>query len=383
MMESGAKTAVILGVVIVAAVAGISLSLSALDEAQVQPVVEPPEPGVPAPAIDKSGFKQAPGIIGIAAYINTSPEELEAEIEDKVVLYDIWTYSCINCIRTLPYITAWDDRYADQGLLIVGIHAPEFEFEKDLSNVQAAVDKHGIAYPVVLDNDMETWKAFENRYWPRKYIADHEGFIRYDHIGEGSYDETERVIQSLLAERAAALGMQTAVAESLVDVEEFEHTRSRTPELYFGYNFAQGRNQLGSPEGFAPRSDVTYTIPDSLTRDYFYLSGTWENRGGSMKLVSDVGEIVLPYRAKEVNIVAGNSADLQVLLVTGDGTTLPEQHWGSDVGTLVGQDTTQTGIVHTEEHRLYNIVQSQEAGSHLLHIIVEDPGFEIFTFTFG
>ena len=124
-------------------------------------------------------------------------------MEDKVILYDIWTYSCINCIRTLPFITAWDDKYADQGLLIIGIHSPEFE--KDINNVQKAVTQHGIIYPVVLDNDFETWKAFENRYWPRKYIADHEGYLRYDHIGEGRYDETEKVIQELLLERTNSL----------------------------------------------------------------------------------------------------------------------------------------------------------------------------------
>jgi len=124
--------------------------------------------------IGKSGFKMAPEITGIAHYLNITPDQLEEEIEGKVVLYDIWTYSCINCIRTLPYITAWDDKYSDQGLLIVGIHSPEFEFEKNPDNVQMSIDKHGISYPVVMDNDMKTWKAFENRYWPRKYIADHD-----------------------------------------------------------------------------------------------------------------------------------------------------------------------------------------------------------------
>lgn len=387
-MESGIKTAVMFGAVIAVAVAGISIGLSTLDA----PVEQMPRvgettaadrAGAPlAPAIDKSRFKQAPDLVGIANYINTTPEDLELAMSDSVVMYDIWTYSCINCIRTLPHITAWDDKYADQGLLIIGVHSPEFEFEKDLENVRAAVEKYGIEYPVVLDNDKDTWKAFENRYWPRKYIADHEGYIRYDHIGEGAYEETERVIQRLLEERAASLGVQTALAGELVDLDAFEHTRSRTPELYFGYYFAQGRNQLGSPEGFSPRSEVTYTIPESLSRDYFYLSGTWENLRDGMKLVSDSGQIILPYRAKEVNIVAGGDAELNVTLVPGGGT-LPEQHWGDDVAETRGSGEAQTAVVRVGEHDLYNLIQSDEAGTHYLRIEVNDPGFEMFTFTFG
>ena len=123
-----------------------------------------------------------------------------------MVLYDFWTYSCINCIRTLPYLTAWDEKYGDQGLVIVGIHTPEFEFEKEYENVVFATKKFGVKYPVLQDNEKEIWNDFQNRYWPRKYIADHEGYIRFDHIGEGAYKETEEVIQLLLAERSETTG---------------------------------------------------------------------------------------------------------------------------------------------------------------------------------
>jgi len=140
-----------------------------------------------------------------------------------------------------------------------------------------AVEKYGIKYPVVLDNDWETWKAFENRYWPRKYVVDHEGYIRYDHIGEGGYKETEKIIQKLLYERATQLGLGVASAESLVDIEEFQHTSFRSPELYFGYKFSSGRNQLGNAEGFNPENEVTYIIPENLQQNYFYLEGTWKN----------------------------------------------------------------------------------------------------------
>ncbi|MDC4231943.1 MAG: redoxin domain-containing protein, partial [Nitrosopumilus sp.] len=270
-MKSEIRSALILGVVIATGIGIMSIVFSTLDKDAIVSTE-----GDLLLKIDKSGFKMAPDLVGIAHYLNTTPEELIKEIEDKVVLYDIWTYSCINCIRTLPYITAWDDKYSDQGLLIVGIHSPEFEFEKDPENVKMAIAKHGISYPVVLDNDMETWKAFENRYWPRKYIADHEGYIRYDHIGEGSYQETEKIIQQLLDERATSLGIQMASAASLVDIDEFEHTMFRTPELYFGYKFAQNRNQLGNDEGFQVGKTVTYSAPDNIDLHKFYLTGDWK-----------------------------------------------------------------------------------------------------------
>ncbi len=150
--------------------------------------------------IDKSGFKKAPKLGGITGYINTSPDELKTTMKNKVVLYDFWTYSCYNCQNTFPYLKSWHEKYSDKGLVIVGIHYPEFQFEEDISNVRQAVANNAIKFPVVLDNDRVNWDAFGNRYWPRFYLADAEGYIRYDHIGEGAYDETENMIKSLLKE---------------------------------------------------------------------------------------------------------------------------------------------------------------------------------------
>ena len=372
-MKSDSKTAIILGIAIVAVVVGISVGFSSLESTSFEPSqsIIQNEDALQVTSIDKSRYKLAPDLVGIANYINTTPEQLAKEIEGKVVLYDIWTYSCINCIRTLPYVTAWNEKYADDGLLIIGIHSPEFEFEKDLNNVQMAVDKYGINYPVVLDNDWETWKAFENRYWPRKYLADHEGYIRYDHIGEGGYQETEKIIQQLLEERSLSLGVQLASAESLVDIEEFQHTSFRTPELYFGYKFSQGRNQLGNSEGFNPNNEVTYSLPQDFQQHYFYVEGTWENLEGSMKLVSETGSIVLLYHAKEVNIVTANYAELEIFL---DEKPIPASYSGNDV---------ISSKVKTTEAGLYNIVNSEEPASHLLKIDISEPGFEIYTFTFG
>lgn len=372
-MKSEIKTAAILGIVIVGIIAALSVIFASLEDSDSSSKIQEKEGMISdiEQKIDKSQFKKAPGLVGIAGYINTTPEQLAKDIEGKVVLYDIWTYSCINCIRTLPYITAWNEKYADDGLLIIGIHSPEFEFEKDLNNVQMAVDKYGIKYPVVLDNDMETWKAFENRYWPRKYIADSEGYIRYDHIGEGNYDETEKVIQNLLEERATQLGLNVMPEEPLVQLKEFEHTSSRTPELYFGYKFTAGRNQLGNTEGFNPENDVMYSLPNDLKLHYFYLEGTWKNLQGSMQLVSDKGKIVVPYFAKEVNIVAAGKGELTILV---DGNPISTEFKGMDV---------LDGIIHTEEPGLYNIISSDEAASHTLEIQASNPGFEAYTFTFG
>ena len=366
-MKSEIKTALILGVMIAVGVGIISILFSSLDEELENISTENS-----ISKINKLGLKMAPDLVGIAHYLNTTPEELSEKVKGKVVLYDIWTYSCINCVRTLPFITAWDEKYSDQGLLIIGIHSPEFEFEKDVENVKLAVSKHGIQYLVILDNDMDTWKAFENRYWPRKYIADHEGYIRYDHIGEGDYKKTEKVIQDLLKERADSLGIQIASAVPLVAIEEFEHTQFKTPELYFGYYFAQGKNQLGNDEGFRPNQDVIYSIPESTQRNNFYIDGTWTNLEGSMKLVSDSWKILLPYTGKEVNIVTAGESDLKIKI---DGAIINPEIGGKDVGT--------NGIVHVDEPGLYNIVNTDTSEEHTLEILVDDPRFEIFTFTFG
>lgn len=359
-MKPEIKTAIVMGAIIAGAIAGLGMYFVSLDQTVS---VQSDSP------MDKSRFKKAPELTGIAGYINAD-STLQEKIKGKVVLYDIWTYSCINCQRTLPYITAWDEKYAEQGLVIIGIHSPEFEFEKDINNVRLAVEKFGIKYPIILDNDKKIWDAFENRYWPRKYLADDEGYIRYDHIGEGAYDETEAIIQQLLDERAKKLGLDIVSAQPLVDITEYRHG-SRTPELYFGYDFAFGRSQIGNSEGFRQNQEVTYTIPDKLTENNFYMEGTWKNLEDRMVLVSDSGRIILPYFAKEVNIVSGGDSELEIFL---DGAKIPEQYSGADI---------QDGRVMIKDSTLYNLIKTAESTSHVLEIQVKRPGFEIYTFTFG
>ena len=271
-MKTEIKTGVVLGVIILVGVTSLYLFYTEIDlkknttnQLDIQ---------------DKNLLKKSPNLKGMTGLINTSEKELEELIHGNVVLYDFWTYSCINCIRTLPYITAWDEKYRDQGLVIIGVHTPEFEFEKKYNNVLTAVKKFGVDYPVVLDNNKEIWDSFENRYWPRKYIADNEGYIRFDHIGEGAYKETELIIQKLLQENNTKVN-----TTDTVKIEEYKHSALRTPELYFGYEFASGRNQLGNTEGFQKDAIIDYKLPKEFVKHYFYLDGTGKNNKDGMKLI--------------------------------------------------------------------------------------------------
>ena len=198
--------------------------------------------------VNESQFKKAPEFAQISGYINTpnnnNPLTLSS-LKGKVVLVYIWTYTCINSIRPMPYIHDWNQKYSDKGLVIVGVHSPEFTFEKNYTNVKAAVQRFGITYPVLLDSDHGTWNAYGNQYWPRYYLIDTQGYIRYDHIGEGSYDQTEKAIQSLVAERAALMGAKeiTFNAKPTVikqgSLQYVDLSQSTTPEIYTGYDTAR------------------------------------------------------------------------------------------------------------------------------------------------
>ena len=336
--------------------------------------------------IDKSQFKKAPDFAKITGYINTEegrPINLK-DLKGKVVLVDFWTYSCINCIRTLPYLVDWNEKYADKGLIIVGVHSPEFEFEKNIDNVKAAVQKYGIKYPVIQDNDKGTWDAYQNRYWPRKYLVDNEGYIRYDHIGEGGYAETEKVIRSLLAERAAQTGVSAINLDTNTNtttpknVQTVDFTKVKTPELFFGYEFA--RAPIGNSEGFRPNQIVTYSIPQrsDLKPNTIYLIGDWKNNADNMELQSDTGRIALAYSAKSVNIVAGGKGE-------GGGEELSISENGVALTNKSGRgiDLSEQGKLVVDGQRLYNIVMHEGYDWRSLIIDVKGKGFQIYTLTFG
>ncbi len=328
--------------------------------------------------VDKSQFKKAKDFTKISAYINTKPISLD-DLKNKVVLVDFWTYSCINCIRTIPHLNEWYDKYSDKGLVIVGIHTPEFDFEKNNDNVKSAVQKFGIKYPVLQDNDKETWNEYDNRYWPRKYLVDDEGYIRYDHIGEGAYQETEKVIQALLSERAAHLGIKNTNFNDVhnnnngsnFEYQDDNFSKIQSPELYFGYELA--RAPLGNIEGFKPNQIVFYHLPDSseIKSNSIYLEGKWKNNPDNMELQSNNGSIILKYNSKSVNIVAGEKGNFTVIqngkLVTND----------------LSKDSSSTGKFMIDKQRLYNLVTNKDYGEYTIEIDIKGKGFQIYTFTFG
>jgi thiol-disulfide isomerase/thioredoxin len=327
-------------------------------------------------SVDKSQFKKAPEFTGVTSYINTNGTKL-SDLKGKVVLVDFWTYSCINCIRTLPYLVDWNQKYSDKGLVIVGVHSPEFEFEKNIDNVKQAVTRFGIKYPVLLDNDHGTWNAFQNSYWPRKYLIDSEGYIRYDHIGEGGYVETENAIRNLLTERSNQQGVKISnlnqTKSNVPGTASVDFNQIKTPELYFGYQYA--RDQLGNMEGFNPEKAVNYTTPHSnLEPNVIYLQGLWKNNPDSMELVGSEGKIMLAYSAKSVNIVAGGKGEIAVKEDGNDNQTNNPSR---------GNDVDAKGMLSVDGQRLYNIADHTNYANHSIEINAKGPGFKIYTFTFG
>ena len=266
--------------------------------------------------IDKSQFIKAPEFAQISGYINTPNNNNPitfSSLKRKSSVSSIFGHiHAINSIRPMPYIDDWNQKYSNKGLVIVGVHSPEFQFEKNYTNVKDAVQRFGIKYPVILDSDHGTWNAYGNNYWPRFYLIDAQGYLRYDHIGEGGYNQIEKSIQSLVAERAALMGAKeisfnakptTPIKPgSLYYVDLRQNT---TPEIYIGYNTA--RTPLGNPEGFNPDQTVSYSVPSTTNfkPHVVYLQGKWKNNPDNMELQSDTGRIVLTYYAKSVNIIAG------------------------------------------------------------------------------
>ncbi len=350
--------------------------------------------------IDESQFIKAPEFAQITGYINTphnSPITLSS-LKGKVVLVDFWTYSCINCIRTIPYLNDWDQKYAGNGLVIVGVHSPEFEFEKNYDNVKAAVQRLGITYPVVLDSDHGTWNAYGNQYWPRHYLIDAQGYIRDNHIGEGGYEQTEKTIQSLLAERAAHIGLKqisfSTRSTPVIRPQSMQYVdlnQSTTSEIYLGYDKA--RAPIGNPEGFKPDQIVSYSIPSdmSLKPSIVYLHGSWKNNPDNMELQSDTGRIAFIYYAKSVNMVAGgkgegiviNDNDNDEHRVAGANGQVVLSASANMSNKSLGQDLSQNGSFTIDGQRLYNLAMHDDYNAHFIIIDVKGKGFQLYTFTFG
>jgi thiol-disulfide isomerase/thioredoxin len=291
-------------------------------------------------------FGQAPEFTGISNWLNSPPLTM-AGLRGKVVLIDFWTYSCINCLRTLPYVTRWYDTYRDKGLVVVGVHTPEFGFERIAANVQTAIKRFGIKYPVAQDNAMATWQAYSNRYWPADYLVNQAGEIVLRQFGEGHYDETENAIRSLLS-----AGPNVA-ADNGADL-----SRIGSPEMYFG---SARVDMLASPERPGPGT-VTYTVPNSLPPNHFALAGAWTLSPEFATLEADGGGVALSFRSGKVFMVASSPQPV-TLGVKVDGNLQPP--------------------VTVQESRLYTLYDSADYGSHILTIAIPKAGLQAFSFTFG
>lgn len=308
-----------------------------------------------------------------SGFVNTEKITIGELVGKKVILVDFLTYSCINCQRTFPYINAWYDKYKEQGLEVVGIHTPEFAFERNIENVKEAMIKFGITHPVVLDNDYATWSAYGNRYWPRKYLIDIYGNVVYDHIGEGAYEETEKKIQELLKERAEFLG-ETAMKNSALVASKIPEAEisSGSPETYFGAsrnsNFASGATSVTGQQ--------TFSEPESEKPNMLYLPGTWNIAQEHAESVSK-SRVHFLYTAKNAYFVAGaeTANEMEVLL---DGAAVPESKKGVDVYFKNGKS-----YVKIQKNQLYKIIEGSTRETHLLEFVIPQPGLKAFTFTFG
>jgi thiol-disulfide isomerase/thioredoxin len=324
---------------------------------------------------EKAGmYERAKEISTPDGFINTEPFTVTELIGKKVILIDIWTYSCINCQRTTPYLNSWHEKYADDGLVIVGLHTPEFEFEKEYDNVLAATRKFMIEYPVVLDNDYSTWRAYNNRYWPRKYLIDIDGFVVYDHIGEGAYSDTERRIVELLNEKNEVLGMSAVALDNTQpeNVDQVDFSKIRTRESYFGSARIEYLSNLPRPSCLGTICD--YKKPESVPLNLFALVGEWHIQSEEAVLKDEGGAIISHFSASKVNLVAGSEEPV-VATIYLDGEVISDTFAGSDV---------VDGKVTITNHDLYNLVDlDMNYGEHILEIRFEESGVSAFAFTFG
>ncbi len=318
-------------------------------------------------------YKRAPEISTPDGFINADRVSLGQFIGKKVVLLDFWTYSCINCQRSIPYLNAWYEKYSAKGLVIIGIHTPEFQFEQKYDNVVAAVKKFGIQYPVVLDNDYSTWTDYGNRYWPREYLIDIDGFIVHDHIGEGGYDETEKSIQTALEERMTVLGAADHIGSGIVHPAAAVESQAQSPETYFG----SGRN-VYLANGVSSKDGVqTLAVPSTVATDKLYLVGTWNFRPEYAKSAQPNARVIFRYRAKNVYLVSSADHAMRAELLL-DGHAL---------GNRAGKDVVDEGgksIVHFAGDGLSHLVSDSDGASeHTLEILLPDPGLLLYTLTFG
>ncbi len=303
----------------------------------------------------------APAIEGITAWINSPPLTLN-KLKNKVILIDFWAYSCINCIRTLPYLKKWYATYHDKGFEIIGIHAPEFEFEHDVNNVKNSAEKNGLVYPIALDNEFQTWRNYRNQYWPAHYLIDKQGNVVYQHFGEGDYDVMENNIRFLL-------GLNSE--KNMPMEEEHVFAIDQTPETYLGYERADA---FSSNEAALNNQPYYYNFPTTVDQNHWALQGKWNVMAERIVSAGQNSAIKIRFYAKKVYVVMGSTTDhsIPVTLLLNGHPVIKEK--GTDV---------INSVVTVSNHRLYHVIEFDTAQSGTLELISHDPGLEMYTFTFG
>jgi thiol-disulfide isomerase/thioredoxin len=315
-----------------------------------------------------------PSVERATEWINSPPLTASA-LRGKVVLVDFWTYTCINWLRTLPYVRGWAEKYRDQGLVVIGVHTPEFEFEKDLNNVRWAVKALRVNNPIAVDSDYVIWRGFENNYWPALYFVDAQGRTRHHHFGEGAYEQSEMIIQELLAQNGAeGISREPLMVEGRGLEAAADWRNLRSGENYVGY----GRTQnFSSPDGATADRPRVYAFPMRLRLNDWALSGNWTVKKGAAALNEPNGTIAYRFQARDLHLVMGPTTP-------GTSMRFRVRIDGMPPGAAHGADVDENGEGRVTEQRLYQLIrQPQPITDRQFEIEFLDPGVETFAFTFG
>jgi thiol-disulfide isomerase/thioredoxin len=317
---------------------------------------------------------ELPSFGGATGWLKSQPLTA-ASVRGKVVLIDVWTYTCINWLRQLPYVRAWAEKYKKQGLVVIGVHTPEFAFEKNVDNVRRAVKDLNVNYPIAIDSEYAIWRALNNKYWPALYFVDAQGRIRHHHFGEGEYEQSERVIQQLLAEAGSDAISRELVSVDARGVEAAADWGSlRSPEIYLGYERTEN---FASPGGAASDKRRTYAVPARLRLNHWALSGDWTMNREAAVLNNASGQIAHRFHARDLHLVMGPAA-------RGTSVRFRVLIDGKPPGAAHGIDVDEQGNGTVTEHRMYQLIrQPKPIADRRFEIEFLDAAVEAFAFTFG
>ncbi|MBM3459475.1 MAG: redoxin domain-containing protein [Armatimonadetes bacterium] len=336
-----------------------------------------------AQQLPEEGIKVEAPVLPTGLKWHNSPPLTMEQLKGKVVLLDFWEYTCVNCIRTLSYLKKWHEKYKDKGLVILGVHTPEFQFAKSEANVLRAVKEFGLAYPIVVDSAYAVWQSYGNRYWPAKYLIDKAGFVRYFHFGEGAYESTEARIQKLLKDLDPNVELPPITGAIRGADKPGAVCYPVTPELYLGFERGGHEGTLGNSEGYQPGKVVAYKDPGGWKDGMIYVNGAWRNQAEALvstrKLPHPKEFIAIRYHALEVNSVLRpeNGKPVRIYLYQ-DGKPVAKADKGDDVR----YDAQGRSYLLLDQPRMYNLIKNAKFGQRTLKLATAEPGMGIYSFTF-